>query len=152
MFVFVFLCVFLVMLSYVGRDLCGELITHPEASYQVCFSKITKLPVWGYQGRKRTVEPLMTAKTIWDTAGRLSGSVTHNRWTNSPSVQQTDCLCTVLISRESPCGGCWLWCGSGGMCTGGWTTGLLLVEHSMTHQVVTLLHTDWKHLAAESSV
>jgi hypothetical protein len=30
----------------------------------------------------------------------------------------------------------------GGMCTGGWTKGLLLVENSMTHQGVTLLHTD----------
>jgi hypothetical protein len=35
-----------------------------------------------------------------------------------------------------------LWCGVGGMCTGGWTKGLLLVENSMMHQGVTLLHTD----------
>jgi hypothetical protein len=45
-----------------------------------------------------------------------------------------------------------LWCGAGGMCTGGWTKGLLLVESSMTHQAFTLLHTDWKHQAVESSV
>jgi hypothetical protein len=31
--------------------------------------------------------------------------------------------------------------GSGGQFTGGWTTGLLLVENSMTYQGVTLLHT-----------
>jgi hypothetical protein len=37
---------------------------------------------------------------------------------------------------------CWLWCGAGGKCTGRWTKGLLLVENSMTHQGVTLLHTD----------
>jgi hypothetical protein len=30
----------------------------------------------------------------------------------------------------------------GGKRTGGWTKGLLLVENSMTHQGVTLLHTD----------
>jgi hypothetical protein len=30
----------------------------------------------------------------------------------------------------------------GGKCTGGWTKRLLLVENSMTHQGVTLLHTD----------
>jgi hypothetical protein len=35
---------------------------------------------------------------------------------------------------------CRLWCGSGGKCNGGWTKGLLLVENSMTHQAVTLLH------------
>jgi hypothetical protein len=52
--------------------------------------------------------------------------------------------CTVRILRESPCGGggVRLWCGAGGMCTGGWTKGLLLVENSMTHQGVALLHTD----------
>jgi hypothetical protein len=38
--------------------------------------------------------------------------------------------------------------GLGGKFTGGWTTGLLLVENNMTHQGFTLLHTDWKHLAA----
>jgi hypothetical protein len=43
---------------------------------------------------------------------------------------------TVRISGESP------WCGSGGKCTGGWTKVLLLVENSMTHQGVTLLHKD----------
>jgi hypothetical protein len=59
---------------------------------------------------------------------------------------------TVRISWESPCGGCRLWCGSGGNCSGGWTKGLLLVENSMTHQGVTLLHTDWKHQAVESRV
>jgi hypothetical protein len=53
---------------------------------------------------------------------------------------------TVRISGESR-----LWCGSGGKCTGGWTKVLLLVENSMTHQVVTLLRTDWKHLSVESS-
>jgi hypothetical protein len=47
---------------------------------------------------------------------------------------------TVRISGESPCVGWWLWCGSGGKCTVGWTKGLLLVENSMTHQRVTLLH------------
>jgi hypothetical protein len=35
-----------------------------------------------------------------------------------------------------------LWCGSGGKFTGGWTKPLLLVENSMTHEGVTLLHTD----------
>jgi hypothetical protein len=50
---------------------------------------------------------------------------------------------TVRILRESPRGeGGRLWCGAGGMCTGGWTKGLLLVENSMTHQGVILLHTD----------
>jgi hypothetical protein len=39
-----------------------------------------------------------------------------------------------------------LWWGSEGHFTSGWTKGLLLVENSMTHQGVTLLHTDWKHL------
>jgi hypothetical protein len=39
-------------------------------------------------------------------------------------------------------GGGLLGCGAGGTCTGGWTKGLLLVENSMTHQGVTLLHTD----------
>jgi hypothetical protein len=34
-----------------------------------------------------------------------------------------------------------VWFG-GGKFTGGWTKGLLLVENSMTHQGVTLLHTD----------
>jgi hypothetical protein len=48
---------------------------------------------------------------------------------------------TLRISRESPCGGWRLWCGSGGKLTGGWTKGLLLVETCMTHQGVTLLHT-----------
>jgi hypothetical protein len=52
------------------------------------------------------------------------------------------CDSTVRISRVSPCGGCGLWCGSEGQFTGGWTTGLLLAENSMTHQGVTLLHTD----------
>jgi hypothetical protein len=48
---------------------------------------------------------------------------------------------TVRILREIPCWVvCRLWCGAGGMCTGGWTKGLLLVENSMTHQGVTLLH------------
>jgi hypothetical protein len=42
---------------------------------------------------------------------------------------------------------------AGGMCTAGWTTGLLLlVENSTTHQGDTLLHTDCNHLAVESSV
>jgi hypothetical protein len=59
---------------------------------------------------------------------------------------------TVRFSGESPCGVYGLWCGSGGKCTGGWTTRLLLVENSMTHQGVTLLHSDWKHLAVEGSV
>jgi hypothetical protein len=49
-------------------------------------------------------------------------------------------------------GGGRLWCSAGGMCTGGWTKGLLLVENSMTHQGVTLLHRELKHLTAESSV
>jgi hypothetical protein len=49
---------------------------------------------------------------------------------------------TVRISGESPCGVCRLWCGSGGKCTGERTKGLLLVENIMTHQGVTLLHTD----------
>jgi hypothetical protein len=44
--------------------------------------------------------------------------------------------------EKVPAGGCRLWCSAGGMCTGGWTKGLLLVESSMTHQGVTLLHTD----------
>jgi hypothetical protein len=44
--------------------------------------------------------------------------------------------------EKVPAGGCRLWCGAGGMCTGGWTKGLLLVENSITHQGVTLLHTD----------
>jgi hypothetical protein len=43
------------------------------------------------------------------------------------------------FTRKSPRGGWWLWCGSGGKFTGEW---LLLVENSMTHQGVTLLHTD----------
>jgi hypothetical protein len=52
-------------------------------------------------------------------------------------------VCTVCISRERPCevGGGW-GCGSGRKFTGDWTKGLLLVENSMTHQGVTLLHTD----------
>jgi hypothetical protein len=57
-------------------------------------------------------------------------------------VPKRGCLRTVRILRESPCGGSRLWCGAGGMCTGGWTKGLLLVENSMTHQGVTLLHPD----------
>jgi hypothetical protein len=60
---------------------------------------------------------------------------------------------TVRILRESPCG--WRVLALvryGGICTGGWTKGLRLVENSMTHQGVTLLHTDWKHQAVESSV
>jgi hypothetical protein len=56
------------------------------------------------------------------------------------------------FQEKVPAGGYGLWCGSGGEFTGGWTTGLLLVENSMTHQGVTLLHTDRKHLAVESSV
>jgi hypothetical protein len=36
--------------------------------------------------------------------------------------------------EKVPAGGCGLWCGSGGEFTGGWTTGLLLVESGMTHQ------------------
>jgi hypothetical protein len=44
--------------------------------------------------------------------------------------------------EKVPAGWCRLWCSAGGMCTGGWTKGLLLVENSMTHQGVTLLHTD----------
>jgi hypothetical protein len=41
--------------------------------------------------------------------------------------------------RRKSLRGCWLWCCSGGICTGGWTKGLLLVESSMTHQGGTLL-------------
>jgi hypothetical protein len=59
---------------------------------------------------------------------------------------------TGYISRESSCGGWWLRWGSGRKFSGGWTKGLLLVENSMTHQGVTLLHTDRKRLAVESSV
>jgi hypothetical protein len=43
--------------------------------------------------------------------------------------------------EKDPAGG-GVWCGSGGEFTGGWTTGLLLVENGMTLQGVTLLHTD----------
>jgi hypothetical protein len=46
------------------------------------------------------------------------------------------------FQEKVPAGGRRLWCGSGGKFTGGWTKGLLLVENSMTHQRVTLLHTD----------
>jgi hypothetical protein len=64
---------------------------------------------------------------------------------------------TVRISQESPCagrrgGGVGYGAVRGGKCTGGWIKGLLLVENNMTHQGVTLLHTDRKHLAVESSV
>jgi hypothetical protein len=44
--------------------------------------------------------------------------------------------------EKDPAVGCRFWCGAGGMCTGGCIRGLLLVENSMTHQRVTLLHTD----------
>jgi hypothetical protein len=47
-----------------------------------------------------------------------------------------------VFHEKVPAGGWRLWCGSGGKFTGGWTTGLLLVENSMTHQGVTLLHID----------
>jgi hypothetical protein len=57
-------------------------------------------------------------------------------------VTQCKSASTVRILRESRGGGCRLWCDAGGMCTGGWTKGLLLVGNSMTHQGVTLLHTD----------
>jgi hypothetical protein len=39
-----------------------------------------------------------------------------------------------------------------GKFTAMWTKGLLLVANSMTYQGGTLLHTDWKHQAVESSV
>jgi hypothetical protein len=88
--------------------------------------------------------------------GAHSGSVTKEEYDTSapkpyPFMSSCSCcspvgctrqnakeidFCTVRILRESPCwvgGGCRLWCGTGGMCTGGWTKGLLLVENSMTH-------------------
>jgi hypothetical protein len=80
------------------------------------------------------------------------------------SVVSTLLSCTVVRLLECwsnvqsafyekvPAAGCRLWCGTGVMCTGGWTKGLLLVEISMTHQGVTLLHTDWKHLAVSAPV
>jgi hypothetical protein len=46
------------------------------------------------------------------------------------------------FTRKSLCVGGWLWCGSGGKFIGGWTKGLLLVENSMTHLRVTLVHTN----------
>jgi hypothetical protein len=44
--------------------------------------------------------------------------------------------------EKVPAVGWRLWCGSGVKFSGKWTKGLLLVENSMTHQRVTLLHTD----------
>jgi hypothetical protein len=49
---------------------------------------------------------------------------------------------TDAFHEKVPAGGWWLWCSSGGKFTVGWTKELLLVENSMTHQGVTLLHTD----------
>jgi hypothetical protein len=64
----------------------------------------------------------------------------------SSEIQQSKQIAVYKVQsaiyEKVPAGGCRLWCGAGGMCTGGWTTGLLLVENSMTHQGVTLLHTD----------
>jgi hypothetical protein len=44
--------------------------------------------------------------------------------------------------EKVPAGGMGSGAVRGGKCTGGWTKALLLVENSMTHQGVTLLHTD----------
>jgi hypothetical protein len=49
--------------------------------------------------------------------------------------QDATCKYSPHFTRKSLQGG-------GGSCTDGWTKGLLLVENSMTHQGVTLLHTD----------
>jgi hypothetical protein len=69
---------------------------------------------------------------IYNYLRSLKPSNTHNNLVQLQSAFQ----------EKVPAGGCRLWCGSRGKCTGGWTKGLLLVENSMTHQGVTLLHTD----------
>jgi hypothetical protein len=88
-------------------------------------------------------------------SGFVAGILGHlGRRSLCISVVSTILSCTVVRLLECwsnvqsafyekvPAAGCRLWCGAGGMCTGGWTKGLLLVESSMAHQGVTLLHTD----------
>jgi hypothetical protein len=75
---------------------------------------------------------------------KVQNPLTPNNHESSFQITFAYYVDIVRISGESPCGGggCGLWCGSGGKCTGVYTTGLLFVENSMTHQGVTLLHTD----------
>jgi hypothetical protein len=62
---------------------------------------------------------------------KLNGSVCEGRSLYSPHFTRK--------SLRGSVGSGAVW---GGMCTGGWTKRLLLVKNSMTHQGVTLLHTD----------
>jgi hypothetical protein len=83
---------------------------------------------------------------------------THKKWHKLQEMQKPKPYCLLSPKRSSlecsahnvqsarqekvPAGGVGSGAGRGENFTGGWTKGLLMVENSVSHQGVTLLHTD----------